>query len=277
MKKIVFQSSESDINSAKFDKFIQSFVDLEILHLNFKKLQDCNGLVTSLTTCKKLKELDLRGTRLQDSDMALIASAMKKFTRLKILNLAKQKIMAKDISETFAIALGSLFYLEKLWLPVGVGMAHSAKLIIEQFQNLPNLRFLAMLEILDDDSIALLAKEAKYGNLKNLQRLDLQVNSNITESGWTTFFEQAKDLPELKHLDISRMYTQQIKSHATTVTSFVKFVSRLPSLVNLLMYGWLLDEDDLNMFNAMKENHPQSKSLTIYWQWVLPFSPTIEH
>ncbi|XP_056377673.1 baculoviral IAP repeat-containing protein 1-like [Hyla sarda] len=297
MKKIVFQSSESDINSAKFDKFIQSFVDLEILHLNFKKLQDCNGLVTSLTTCKKLKELDLRGTRLQDSDMALIASAMKKFTRLKILNLAKQKIMAKDISETFAIALGSLFYLEKLWLPVGVGMAHSAKLIIEQFQNLPNLRFLAMLEILDDDSIALLAdnklvsqlhssklklphketkrsrkvmqikevsaKEAKYGNLKNLQRLDLQVNSNITESGWTTFFEQAKDLPELKHLDISRMYTQQIKSHATTVTSFVKFVSRLPSLVNLLMYGWLLDEDDLNMFNAMKENHPQSKRRTI--------------
>lgn len=156
-------------------------------------------------------------------------------------------------------------------------MAHAAKLIIKQLQNLPELRLLIMVEILDDESITLLAEQANNGNLKKLQQLELQVNANITESGWTTFFEQAKHMPDLQHLDMSRMYTQQIKSHATTVTSFVRFVSRLPSLMTLIMYGWLLDKDDLDMFNAMKENHPQAKSLNIFWQWVLPFSPNIEH
>lgn len=277
IKKIVFQTSDCEINSARFDKFIQSFADLEVLHLNFKKLVDCNSLINSLTTCKTLKELNLCGTPLLDSDMALLASAMTNFTRLKILNLKGQKITAKDISETFAVALGSLFHLEKLWLPVGDGMAHAAKLIIKQLQNLPELRLLIMVEILDDESITLLAEQANNGNLKKLQQLELQVNANITESGWTTFFEQAKHMPDLQHLDMSRMYTQQIKSHATTVTSFVRFVSRLPSLMTLIMYGWLLDKDDLDMFNAMKENHPQAKSLNIFWQWVLPFSPTIEH
>ncbi|KAM4049211.1 LOW QUALITY PROTEIN: baculoviral IAP repeat-containing protein 1-like [Anomaloglossus baeobatrachus] len=276
IKKIIVQSSDSGIDSARFEKFIQSFTDLEVLHLNFKKLLDSNGLINSLTTCKKLKELNLFETPLKDGDMALLASAMKNFTMLKVLNLQRHKIMAKDISETFAEALGSLIHLEKLWLPVGEGMAHAAKPIIQQFRYLPNLQSLVILEILDDESIALLAEEAKYGNLKKIQRLELPGNSNITESGWTTFFDQAKDMAELNHLDISRMYTEQIKSHATTVTSFVRFVSRLPSLVRLIMYGWLLDKDDLDMFNAMKVNHPQSKSLNIYWQWILPFSPNIK-
>ncbi|XP_072006266.1 baculoviral IAP repeat-containing protein 1-like [Engystomops pustulosus] len=174
------------------------------------------------------------------------------------------------------MALGSLCHLEKLVLPVGDGMAHAAKLVIKQLCNLPNLQFLNIMEILDDESIALLAEEAKNGTLKKLRELELLVNFNITESGWTTFFEEAEQMPELYLLDISRMYTQQIKSHATTVKSFVRLVSRLPSLVSVKMYGWLLDEDDLNMFNAMKQNHPQSKSLNIYRQWFLPFSPNIE-
>ncbi|XP_073440140.1 baculoviral IAP repeat-containing protein 1-like [Dendrobates tinctorius] len=192
IKKIVFQSSDTEIDSTRFEKFIQSFTDLEVLHLNFKKLRDSSGLINSLTSCNKLKELNLYETLLQDGDLAL------------------------------------------------------------------------------------LGEEAKFGNLKKIQQLELQANSNITESGWTTFFDQSKDMAELNHLDISRMYTEQIKSHATTVTSFVRFVSRLPSLVNIIMYGWLLDKDDLDMFNAMKLNHPQSKSLNIYWQWILPFSPNIK-
>ncbi|XP_075127045.1 baculoviral IAP repeat-containing protein 1 [Leptodactylus fuscus] len=277
IKKIVLQGADSGFDATRFGIFIQSFADLEVLRLNFPNLLDCNGLINSLTTCKKLIALDLYGAKLQDSDMALLASAIKTFTRLKVLNLEKQKITAKDVSETFAVALGSLSHLELLRLPVGDGMAHAAKLIINQLQNLPNLKFLNMMEILDDESIALLAQEAKSGNLKKIQQLELQINFNITESGWTMFFEQAGHMPELNLLNISRMYTQQIMSHATTVTAFVRLVSRLPSLVLIIMYGWLLDEDDLDMFNAMKENHPQSKRLNIFWQWVLPFSPTIEH
>ncbi|XP_071995022.1 baculoviral IAP repeat-containing protein 1-like [Engystomops pustulosus] len=272
MKKIVLQSSDS----TRFVNNIQSFEDLEVLHLHFKKLQHCNDLINSLTTCRNLKDLDLHDTQLQESDMALLASAMRNFTSLTILNLRRQNITAIDVSESFAMALGSLCHLEKLVLPVGDGMAHAAKLVIKQLCNLPNLQFLNIMEILDDESIALLAEEAKNGNFKKLRELELLMNLNITESGWTTFFEEAEQMPELYLLDISRMYTQQIKSHATTVKSFVRLVSRLPSLVSVKMYGWLLDEDDLNMFNAMKQNHPQSKSLNIYRQWFLPFSPNIE-
>ncbi|KAG8598490.1 hypothetical protein GDO81_002630 [Engystomops pustulosus] len=266
IRKIVLQSSDS----TTFVNNIQSFEDLEVLHLHLNKLRDCNDLINSLTTFRKLKDLDLHETPLQET------SAMRNFTSLKILNLMEQKITAKDVSESFAMALGSLCHLEKLVLPVGDGMAHAAKLIIKQLCNLPNLQFLKIMEILDDESIALLAEEAKNGTLKKLRELELLVNFNITESGWTTFFEEAEQMPELYLLDISRMYTQQIKSHATTVKSFVRLVSRLPSLVSVKMFGWLLDEDDLNMFNAMKQNHPQSKSLNIYRQWFLPFSPNIE-
>ncbi|XP_063819961.1 baculoviral IAP repeat-containing protein 1-like [Pseudophryne corroboree] len=275
MKKIVFQSSNCRNESTKFVQYIQSFPDLEVVHLGFGNL-DCEGLMDSLATCKKLKELNLCGSVLKDTDMALLAQTMKNFMSLKILNLNKEKIIGQDIAEIFAAALGSLTHLEKLWLPVGEGMAHAAKLIVEQFQNLPNLQFLTMMEILDDESIVLLAEAAKNSFLTKLQQLELQMNSEISESGWTTFFERAGNMPELNRLDISRLYTQSIKSHATTVTSFVQLVSRLPSLVTINMLGWLLDEDDFNMFNAMKENHPQSNRLTIAWQWYLLNSPIIE-
>ncbi|XP_075036661.1 baculoviral IAP repeat-containing protein 1-like [Mixophyes fleayi] len=276
IKKIIFHSPNCTSVSTRFVQFIGSFADLEVLHLGFGHFLDCNGLMNSLTTCKKLKELNLCGSVLQDNDMALLAQAMKAFTSLKILNLSLQTIIGHDISEAFAGALGSLVHLEKLWLPLGEGMTHAARLIIEQFQNLPNLQFLAMTGILDDESIVLLAEAAKGSYLKKLQQLELQVNAKMSESGWATFFERAENMQELNHLDISRLYTQQIKSHPSTVTSFVRFVSRLPSLVTILMYGWLLDQDDFNMFNTMKQNHPQSKSLSISWQWCLLSSPIIE-
>ncbi|XP_075448162.1 baculoviral IAP repeat-containing protein 1-like isoform X2 [Ascaphus truei] len=175
-----------------------------------------------------------------------------------------------------ALALGSLVHLEELRLPTGEGMAQAAKLFIAQLQKLPNLRILILLEILNDESILELARAAKNGYLKGLRQLDLKVNVSVTESGWRTCFQTADNMPELCKLDLGRMYTHQIKCHATTVKSFVQFVSRLPSLVTIVMHGWLLDADDLNMFNRMKDKHPQSKSLHIVWQWFLPGSPNIE-
>ncbi|XP_018429757.1 PREDICTED: baculoviral IAP repeat-containing protein 1-like [Nanorana parkeri] len=255
---------------------LQSFENLEYLDIGLKNV-NCSDLMNSLMTCKKLKELNLHRSTLQESDITFLATAIKNFTLLKCLNLHSLKVTEKDTAETLAVALGSLTQLEKLWIPAGQGIAHAAKLIIEQFQKLPNLQFLSMLEVLDDESIALLGEETRNGCLEKIQHLQLQCNGNITESGWTKFFETAGRMPELSHLNIGRMYNQQIKSHATTVTSFVRFFSRLPRLLTIQMYGWLLDKDDLNMFEAMKENHPQAKSLYLAWQWVLPFSPIIEN
>ncbi|XP_018413726.1 PREDICTED: baculoviral IAP repeat-containing protein 1-like [Nanorana parkeri] len=345
VKKLAFGCTGYSTGSAKFAGFIQRFADLEVLHLSFKYYSDFNGIMKSLSTCTKLKELSFFGSVLLEHDMAFLvlcktvegftlhvhmhrsyiigarlikrlkaqnlvedcerdkstgergahwwsglvpqkfnvfvfllllsAEGLKNFTSLKVLNLDRHIIFGADISEHFAIALGSLIHLEKLWLPVGRGMAHAAKLIIEQFQKLPNLKFLVMKEILDDDSIALLGTVAKKGCLRKLCHLALHSSYNVSESGWRTFFETAGDMPELSLLNAARI-NMTMKCHATTVTTFVRFVSRLPSLMTIWMLGWLLDKDDLNMFNSMKEKHPQSKSLEVIWQMPFPFAPNIQ-
>ncbi|XP_071995010.1 baculoviral IAP repeat-containing protein 1-like isoform X2 [Engystomops pustulosus] len=274
MKKLALGCTGLGTGSSKLVPIIKQFTDLEVLHLSLHRHEDFSGLMNSLSECKKLEELSFFGSYLLQDDMAVLASTMKNFKSLKILDLMCQVIMLKEVSETFAMALGSLCLLEKLLLPAGDGMAHSVKLVIKQLQNVPNLKFLNIVEILDDESIALL-EEAKYGNLKKLQRLEMLNNSKVTESGWETFFEEAKHMPELNYLNID-LGNSEIKCRPTTVTSFVRFVSRLPSLVRIIMFGWLLDKDDLDMFNAMKEKHPQSKSLWIQSIKMLPFPPTIE-
>ncbi|XP_077318615.1 baculoviral IAP repeat-containing protein 1a-like isoform X2 [Lithobates pipiens] len=275
MKKLAFGCTGYSTGSAKFGGFIQKFSDLEVLHLSFKYYPDFKGIIESLSICKKLKELSFFGSVLLEHDMAFLAEGLKNLTSLKVLNLDQHSIYGANISERFAIALGSLIHLEKLWLPVGRGMDHAAKLIIEQFQKIPNLQLLTMKEILDDDSIALLGNVAKKGCLKKLCHLELHSCYNVSESGWRTFFETAEDMPELNILNMARI-NKAMKCHATTVTAFVRFASRLPSLTTIWMLGWLLDKDDLNMFNSMKEKHPQSKSLEVIWQVPYPYAPDIQ-
>ncbi|KAM3938234.1 baculoviral IAP repeat-containing protein 1-like [Leptodactylus fuscus] len=280
MKKLAFGCTgppRFGTGSLKFVPFIRHFADLEVLHLSLKYYADFNGLMSALTECKKLIELSFFGSNLQEDDMAVLAATMRSLTSLKILNLDRQRIVGMETAAMFAVSLGSLNHLESLWMPVGKGMERAAELIVEQFRLLPNLRFLAMKEILDDASITLLGNMARNGFLKRLRHLELTSNYCITESGWTTFFETAADMPELNCLNLFRVYTHSIKTQATTVTSFVRFVSRMPGLITIWMLGWQLDKDDLNIFNNMKEKHPQSKSLELIWQTPLPFTPNIEN
>ncbi|OCU02368.1 baculoviral IAP repeat-containing protein 1 [Xenopus laevis] len=262
--------------STRFAQFIRNFGKLEVLQLNCESFPDFNGLMTSLTYCNDLKELSFSESNLKEDDLASLAQTMAYFKSLKVLNLKSQKILSSDVAETLVCALGSLVHLEKLFLPEGDGMVKAANLLIGQLHNYPNLQHLTMSKILNDESIEELGGAAQSGYLKKLCQLELDINNNVTESGWRAFFQKVDNMPELSLLNINRMYTHSIKSHPTTVTSFVQCVSRLPSLTTTLMLGWLLDEEDLNMFNAMKEKHPQSKSLTIHWQWYLPFPPNIK-
>ncbi|KAM4808285.1 baculoviral IAP repeat-containing protein 1-like [Rhinophrynus dorsalis] len=276
MKKLELLGCDFASGSTRFVQFIKNFRDLESLNISFKRFPEFEGLMTSLSGCNKLKELDFSTSVLQEQELALLAATMNNLKSLKVLNLKNQKITSVDVSKTFALALGSLVHLQKLLLPVGDGMAQAAKLLIKQIQNLPNLQDLNMTYILDDESIEELGRASRDGYLKKLCQLELQMNTNVTESGWRIFFQMANNMPELNLLNIGRIYTYQVKTHATTVTSFVQFVSRLPSLVTIIMHGWLLDKDDFNMLDAMKKDHPQAKSLNIYWQWFLPFAPKIE-
>lgn len=83
-------------------------------------------------------------------------------------------------------------------------------------------------------------------------------------------------MPGLQDVNFGRTVTYQIKCQAATVKSFVQCVSRLPNLRTISMIGWLFDEKDLNMFEVMKEQHPQSKDLSLIWKCTLPFAPIID-
>ncbi|KAG8456445.1 hypothetical protein GDO86_002288 [Hymenochirus boettgeri] len=262
--------------STRFVKFISTLTKLEVLNLHFKCFPDFKGLMTSISLCNYLKELSFYESNLQENDMAHLANTINNFTSLNVLNLGNQTIPSLDVSESLVLGLGSLVNLEKLFLPKGEGMEQKAKLFIGQIHKLPNLQHLSMTGILNDESICELGCAMQKGHLRKLFHLALDLSYQVTESGWREFFQTVNNVPELNLLNINRMYTHQVKFQPTTVKSFVQCVSRLPSLVTILMYGWLLDKDDLNMFNIMKESHPQSNSLTIYYQWFLPFPANIK-
>uniref|UniRef100_A0A8C4SSA8 NACHT domain-containing protein n=1 Tax=Erpetoichthys calabaricus TaxID=27687 RepID=A0A8C4SSA8_ERPCA len=172
--------------------------------------------------------------------------------------------------------VGSLVYLEVLKFPQGDGMKSVSLSAIPQLQKLPNLKVLSMQICLDDSSIYELAKIAKEGHLQALQQLNLNVNHDITDSGWRSFFLNLDKVPHLATLLVSRMYTHNLKPSASTMMAFVQCASRLPSLLTVNMSGWLLDTEDVQLFETMKKEHPQAKCLSLNWKWLVPVLPIIK-
>ncbi|XP_019486713.1 PREDICTED: baculoviral IAP repeat-containing protein 1 isoform X2 [Hipposideros armiger] len=211
----------------------------------------------------------------EDSPSKLVIT-LPNFISLKTLNLEFQQFPDKETSENFAYTLGSLNNLEELILPTGEGIQQVAKLIIQQCRHLQYLRVLSFYQTLNDDSIIEIAKVAIDGGFQNLENLSLSINHKITEEGYKNFFQALDNLPNLQELTISRHFTECIKAQAVTVKSLSQCMLRLPSLIRLNMFSWLLDEEDITLLTSMKERHPQSKHLTIHWKWVLPFSPIIQ-
>ena len=102
------------------------------------------------------------------------------------------------------------------------------------------------------------------------------MNHKITEEGYRNFFQTLDNLPNLQELTISRHFKECIKVQATTVKSLSQCVLRLPSLMKLNMLSWLLDAEDITLLTATIKKHPQSKHFTLFWKWILPFSPIIQ-
>nr|XP_033784849.1 baculoviral IAP repeat-containing protein 1-like [Geotrypetes seraphini] len=275
MEKLVINTNFGN-DSSRLVGFIQHFNNLEVFHLQCTSFLDFEGLMITLSSCKKIKEIRFTGSFFGDKEISFFASTVSHFTTLKVLVLSGEAVSNKEALKTIATALGSLVHLEELELPKGTGTLHAAKSIIHQFPHLPHLKFLTFNNSLDDDSILELAKAAKDGYLQNLQNLRLEICNDVTESGWRNFFKTLDNLPNLAELKVNKLYTHQIKCHATTVTAFAQCVSKMPSLVLICMYGWLLDDDDLEMFNNMKQQHPNSESLLIARQWISPFPPTLQ-
>lgn len=272
MEKLIIQTStESDLS--KLVKLIQNSPNLHDFHLKCDFLSNCESLMAVLASCKKLREIEFSG---RCFEAVPFVNILPNFVSLKILNLKDQHFPDKETSEKFAQALGSLRKLEELLLPMGDGIHQVVKLIVQQCLQLPCLRVLAFHQVLDDDSVTEVARVATSGGFQKLENLDLSMNHKITEEGYRNFFQALDNLPNLQELDISRHIPECIQVQASTVKALGQCVSRLPSLTRLGMLSWLLDEEDMKVINDVKERHPQSKRLTIFWKWIVPFSPVVQ-
>ncbi|NWQ78738.1 BIRC1 protein, partial [Columbina picui] len=276
VKKLLMSRMKFD-NNSRLVECIKNFQDLSVFHLDCSSYFNPESLLEAISSCKKLTELKLTGyNNVYFFFSFLLAAALRNFVSLKVLDLANQHFEDKEACEIFAYSLGVLLNLEELIIPRGKGITSAAKLIVQQCLHLLHLRCFSFTLHMDDDSLLEIAKVANCGGFQKLEKLSLPVNHSVTETGWRSFFRTLNTMPALKELDISRLFTHQIKASAPTVTAFVQCVSRLPGLVTIRMLGWLLDAEDLKMFDIMKEQHPQSRSLKLSWQWVLPFSPIFQ-
>ncbi|KAM9679899.1 baculoviral IAP repeat-containing protein 1 [Dama dama] len=272
MEKLLIQIS-STCSPSKLVRLVQNSPNLQVFHLECNRFSDFESLVTALASRKKLKEIKFSGRCFEASPFVLV---LPNFISLKILNLGLQYIPDKETAEKFAYALGSLNNLEELILPTGDGIHQMAKLIVQQCQHLQCLQVLQFFQTLDDDSVVEIAKVAINGGFQKLKHLDFSANHKITEEGYRNFFQTLDNLPSLQELTISRHFKECIKVQATTVKSLSQCVLRLPSLMKLSMLSWLLDAEDIALLTATIKKHPQSKHFTLYWKWILPFSPVIQ-
>ncbi|XP_069483628.1 baculoviral IAP repeat-containing protein 1 isoform X2 [Ambystoma mexicanum] len=256
---------------------IEASKDLTVFNLKWNSFQHFDSLIRAISSCKNLRELRLLENWMPDDQAASLASVLPAFKRLTVLDFSGMTFANKEASPILATSLAHLVQLEELRFPSGSGILEAGSDIIKQFQHLRNLRVLSFTNVsLNDNTLLELAMSARDGHLQKIQTLQLLTIHEISESGWRSFFEIVDKMPDLAELILSRAYTHQFKCHAATVKLFVQCVSRFPALVNLLMLGWLFDEDDIKMFNAMKETHPQSKRMRFLWQWLLPFPPIIQ-
>ncbi|MBN3292702.1 BIRC1 protein, partial [Polypterus senegalus] len=285
------------------EELIMSMSSLESLEMKFTKVPEL--LISNLDKFSFLKELSLIGPSnwqvfdkvpddfckllsmeklvIQHVDMQRdfnrLASSLPSFKKLKVLDLSANAMgadISKEVAKQFAHALGFLECLEELLFPVGTGMKYALSTAIQQFQKFPHLKILSIGTCMEDTNLFELATTAKEGHLQALQKLELLANHNITDSGWRNFFLTFDRTPHLKEIAMSRLYTHNLKPSASTVRAFVQCVSRLPSLINIVMFGWLLDAEDLQLFETMKKEHPQAKCLRIDLKWIVPFLPMIK-
>ncbi|KAF6125936.1 NLR family apoptosis inhibitory protein [Phyllostomus discolor] len=272
MEKLLIHISVED-SPSKLVKLIQNSPNLQVFHLECNRFSDFESLMIVLASCKKLKEIKLSGAFFNITPLVTI---LPNFISLKILNLEYQYVPDKETSEKFAYTLGSLHNLEELILPAGDGIHQVAKLIIQQCQHFRRLRVLSFTKTLNDDSVMEIAQVALNGGFQKLENLDLSMNHEITEEGYRNFFRALGNLPNLQELKISRHFTKCIRAQAATVKSLSQCMLRLPRLTSISMFSWLLDTEDIALLTSVKEKHPQSEHLTIYWKWVVPFSPVIQ-
>ncbi|XP_018429758.1 PREDICTED: baculoviral IAP repeat-containing protein 1e-like, partial [Nanorana parkeri] len=276
IEKLVFKNMDMETQCDQLAKMIEHFPDLISFTIECKYCPGFEKVITSL--CQNTKMETLRVNRpMIDKEIIHLASVLPSLKNLKILEIENQYSLKVESSEIFAQSLASLEKLEELTFPGGIAARKTLPCFIQQLQHMPNLRKLYInRRLLMDSSLLELAKVCAGGYLKNLQVLDLNNNMDITQSGYRDFLNVLDNVPKLQHFGISRPISVQFKTEPITLIALLRCVSKLHHLKELDIFGWLLDEKDMELINEMKLKHPNGNNLIVFWQTTLPFLPIIE-
>ncbi|XP_040197462.1 baculoviral IAP repeat-containing protein 1e-like [Rana temporaria] len=276
IEKLVFKNENMETQCEQLAKMIDHFPNLNSFTIQCNHCPEFKKVITSLCQNTKMETLCIKKPMLS-GELIHLASVLPSLKNLKILEVDDQYSVDVEASETFAKALASLEKLEEFIFPRGTAARQTVSCFIQQLKHMPNLRKLCINHRpLTDSSLLELGKVCAYGYVTNLQALDLNLNQDITQSGWGDFFNIIDNVPKLQHFGISRPIQVQFKTEPITLIALIRCVSKLHNLKQLDMFGWLLDEKDLELLNEMKSEHPNGNSLTLFWQTTLPFHPIIE-
>ncbi|XP_043932143.1 baculoviral IAP repeat-containing protein 1e-like [Protopterus annectens] len=204
------------------------------------------------------------------------STILPKLKNLKFLRLRVKTFWNAVIMENFVRSLGALEFLEEVELPPGSGVACVVDTLLQQLQHLKYLQILALNENMNDRSLLQVAKASKDGKLSRIRSLHLICNTEVTDAGWHDFFQHLDNMYHLRELNISLLYMHPMKPHPSTIKALAQCILRLPHLLIVFMFAWLVDVADQKLLNDVKANHPQSKCINIFWQQPLPCLPVIE-
>ncbi|XP_073440139.1 baculoviral IAP repeat-containing protein 1 [Dendrobates tinctorius] len=274
IEKIVLENICIEGQANRLANFIEHFGNLTTFTMRCPYCPGLEKIIGSLCKNGKMKELRFPELGLYDKEILHLAAALPSFTNLKILEIEFQYCVNAESTKEFAKGLAYLEQLEEFTFPGGHGVRETMAYFMEALHRMPNLVNLTIqCQLLTDSSLLELAKITADGHLRNLQNLDISNNPHITQSGWREFFLLLDNLPKLTDLNISRSLSHQQITDPVTFIAFTQCVSRLHSVNVLSMFGWLLDDKDIEMFDSMKMRHPQSKWINLYYKWALPFPP----
>ncbi|XP_044131974.1 baculoviral IAP repeat-containing protein 1 isoform X1 [Bufo gargarizans] len=276
IEKIVFENINMERHAGRLASFIEHFHNLISFKMECKYCPGIGNIINSLCRNGKLQELRFPELLFHNQEIIHLGSALPSLRNLKILEIEFDYSAKAEPVIAFVEGLACLEHLEEFTFPGGDGVRETMTSFIQTLQHMPKLANLTIQRrLLNDSSLLELAKIIAAGHLRNLQKLDLDNNLHITQSGWRDFFLLLDNLPKLTVLHISRTISHQYVTDPVTFITLTQSVSRLHSLETLSMLGWLLDDKDIEMFDSMKMKHPQSKVLTLFWKWTLPFSPVL--
>ncbi|XP_053246483.1 leucine-rich repeat-containing protein 31 isoform X4 [Podarcis raffonei] len=207
---------------------LSSLQDLD-LSLNKSIGKSSDHLLSRLRFLPKLKSVFLSNCSLKHDSFASLADAALHLPELEILDLSWNKCVGGNL-----------------------------KLILKALNLGAEIKVLRLSSCsLVDEDLGGLGLVIQAGHLAQLQELDLSYNNQISDQGWTMFYQDIVGLEQLSELDVSRRPSSR-GNCGQWLGKLLAALLKLPQFTELGLQGWVLSEvqqKQLEHFNRDNERN----------------------